>query len=128
MGDHNEHIHKRLRTLESSSEAKQDPALPKQNVEEADAFEHIKQGSECYDAQTYGIVVFLGLRVVIAESNPEALLFRVVFPITFFKFMVNNPCFGFRCSTICLQKMLLFGNQVQTNDNIFGNTKLTHKN
>ncbi|PKK33324.1 midasin AAA ATPase 1 [Columba livia] len=55
MGDHNEHIHKRLRTIESSSEAKQDPALPKQNVEEADAFEHIKQGSECYDAQTYDV-------------------------------------------------------------------------
>lgn len=55
MGDHNERIHKRLRTMESSSEAKQDPTQPKQNVEEADAFEHIKQGSEHYDAQTYGI-------------------------------------------------------------------------
>ncbi|XP_009073549.1 PREDICTED: midasin-like, partial [Acanthisitta chloris] len=53
MGDHNEHVHKRLRTIESSSEAKQDTAQPKQNVEEADAFEHIKEGSEHYDAQTY---------------------------------------------------------------------------
>uniref|UniRef100_A0A8D2MF30 Midasin n=1 Tax=Zonotrichia albicollis TaxID=44394 RepID=A0A8D2MF30_ZONAL len=55
MGDHNEHIHKRLRTMESSSEAKQDAAQPKQNVEEADAFEHIKQSSEHYDAQTYDV-------------------------------------------------------------------------
>lgn len=62
MGDHNERIHKRLRTMESSSEAKQDAAQPKQNVEEADAFEHIKQGSEHYDAQTYGTVGFLGVK------------------------------------------------------------------
>ncbi|XP_010164692.1 midasin-like [Antrostomus carolinensis] len=55
MGDHNEHIHKRLRTIESSGEAKQNAAQPKQHVEEADAFEHIKQGSECYDAQTYDV-------------------------------------------------------------------------
>uniref|UniRef100_A0A8C0BEF4 Midasin n=1 Tax=Buteo japonicus TaxID=224669 RepID=A0A8C0BEF4_9AVES len=55
MGDHNEHIHKRLRTIESSSEAKQNITQPKQNVEEADAFEHIKQGSESYDAQTYDV-------------------------------------------------------------------------
>uniref|UniRef100_A0A8B9J147 Midasin n=1 Tax=Amazona collaria TaxID=241587 RepID=A0A8B9J147_9PSIT len=60
MGDHNEHIHKRLRTIESSSEAKQNTTQPKQNVEEADAFEHIKQGSESYDAQTYGMLIFLG--------------------------------------------------------------------
>ncbi|NXB28427.1 MDN1 protein, partial [Eulacestoma nigropectus] len=55
MGDHNEHIHKRLRTMESSSEAKQDTSQPKQNVEEADAFEHIKQSSEHYDTQTYDV-------------------------------------------------------------------------
>uniref|UniRef100_A0A8C4UIW8 Midasin n=1 Tax=Falco tinnunculus TaxID=100819 RepID=A0A8C4UIW8_FALTI len=55
MGDHNEHIHKRLRTIESSSEAKQNTTQPKQNMEEADAFEHIKQGSEYYDAQTYDV-------------------------------------------------------------------------
>lgn len=54
MGDHNERIHKRLRTIESSSEAKQNTTQSKQNVEEADAFEHVKQSSECYDAQTYG--------------------------------------------------------------------------
>ncbi|KFV78000.1 Midasin, partial [Struthio camelus australis] len=55
MGDHNERVHKRLRTVESDSEAKQNTAQPKQNVEEADAFEHIKQGSESYDAQTYDV-------------------------------------------------------------------------
>ncbi|XP_048793738.1 midasin isoform X1 [Lagopus muta] len=55
MGDHNERVHKRLRTIESSSEAKQNTAQSKQKVEEADAFEHIKQSSECYDAQTYDV-------------------------------------------------------------------------
>ncbi|KAM6280529.1 midasin isoform 1-T1 [Porphyrio hochstetteri] len=55
MGDHNEHVHKRLRTIESSSEAKQNTTQPKQNVEEADAFEHIKESSERYDAQTYDV-------------------------------------------------------------------------
>uniref|UniRef100_A0A8C2SW72 Midasin n=1 Tax=Coturnix japonica TaxID=93934 RepID=A0A8C2SW72_COTJA len=55
MGDHNERIHKRLRTIESSSEAKQNTSQSKQNVEEADAFEHIKESSECYDAQTYDV-------------------------------------------------------------------------
>ncbi|XP_074982679.1 midasin isoform X2 [Caretta caretta] len=55
MGDHSEHVHKRLRTIESSSEAKQNTTQPEQNVEEADAFEHIKQGTESYDAQTYDV-------------------------------------------------------------------------
>uniref|UniRef100_A0A452IL58 Midasin n=1 Tax=Gopherus agassizii TaxID=38772 RepID=A0A452IL58_9SAUR len=55
MGDHSEHIHKRLRTIESSSEAKQNTTQSEQNVEEADAFEHIKQGTESYDAQTYDV-------------------------------------------------------------------------
>ncbi|XP_010137971.1 PREDICTED: midasin-like, partial [Buceros rhinoceros silvestris] len=55
MGDHNERVHKRLRTIESSSEAKRNTTQPEQNVEEADAFEHVKQGSECYDAQTYDV-------------------------------------------------------------------------
>ncbi|OXB54358.1 hypothetical protein ASZ78_011040, partial [Callipepla squamata] len=55
MGDHNERIHKRLRTIESNSEAKQNTTQSKQNVEEADAFEHIKESSERYDAQTYDV-------------------------------------------------------------------------
>lgn len=58
MGDHNEHVHKRLRTVDTDSHAEQDPTLPQPQpqprVEEAEAFEHIKQGSEPYDAQTYG--------------------------------------------------------------------------
>ncbi|XP_019393298.1 PREDICTED: midasin isoform X2 [Crocodylus porosus] len=55
MGDHNKHVHKRLRTIDSSSEAKQNTAQPEQHMESADAFEHIKQGSESYDAQTYDV-------------------------------------------------------------------------
>ncbi|NXJ64381.1 MDN1 protein, partial [Rostratula benghalensis] len=55
MGEHNEHIHKRLRTIEASAEAKQDTTQPRPSVEEADAFEHIKQGNEYYDAQTYDV-------------------------------------------------------------------------
>lgn len=59
MGDHNEHVHKRLRTVDTDSHAEQDPTLPQPQpqprVEEAEAFEHIKQGSELYDAQTYDV-------------------------------------------------------------------------
>uniref|UniRef100_A0A8C0IUI7 Midasin n=1 Tax=Chelonoidis abingdonii TaxID=106734 RepID=A0A8C0IUI7_CHEAB len=55
VGDHSEHVHKRLRTIESSSEAKQNTTQSEQNVEEADAFEHIKQGTESYDVQTYDV-------------------------------------------------------------------------
>ncbi|XP_048350337.1 midasin isoform X2 [Sphaerodactylus townsendi] len=54
MGDHSQHVHKRLRMVESSSEVR-NPDQPEQNVEEADAFEHMKQGSESYDAQTYDV-------------------------------------------------------------------------
>ncbi|XP_062980947.1 midasin [Elgaria multicarinata webbii] len=55
MGDNSQYVHKRLKTVESSSEAEQTPAQPEQNVGEADAFEHVKQGSESYDAQTYDV-------------------------------------------------------------------------
>lgn len=55
MGDHSQPVQKRLRTMESSGETEQTPVQPKQNIEKADAFEHIKQGSEFYDAQTYGM-------------------------------------------------------------------------
>ncbi|XP_015262586.1 PREDICTED: midasin [Gekko japonicus] len=54
-GDHSQRVHKRLRMMESSSEAEQNPNLLEQKVEEADAFEHIKQGTESYDAQTYDV-------------------------------------------------------------------------
>ncbi|XP_053143364.1 midasin isoform X2 [Hemicordylus capensis] len=54
-GDHSQHVQKRLRTMESSREVEQPSIQPEQKVEEADAFEHIKQGSESYDAQTYDV-------------------------------------------------------------------------
>lgn len=54
MGDHNERVLKRLRTMDTESNAEQGPAQPQAQVEDAEAFEHIKQGSEPYDAQTYG--------------------------------------------------------------------------
>lgn len=55
MGDHNERVHKRLRTVDTDSPAaEQGPAQPQAQVEDADEFEHIKQGSDTYDAQTYG--------------------------------------------------------------------------
>ncbi|XP_066468783.1 midasin [Tiliqua scincoides] len=54
-GDHSQHVQKRLRTVEASSEAEQTPNQSEQNVGEADLFEHIKQGSESYDAQTYDV-------------------------------------------------------------------------
>ncbi|KAM9316620.1 LOW QUALITY PROTEIN: midasin [Gastrophryne carolinensis] len=52
LGDQNEQVHKRLRTMESSNEVLDDKWKPQQ-AEEADAYEHIKQGAESYDAQTY---------------------------------------------------------------------------
>ncbi|KAF3831765.1 hypothetical protein GH733_000577 [Mirounga leonina] len=55
MGDHNEHVHKRLRTVDMESHTEQGPAQPEAQVEDADAFEHIKEGSDPYDAQTYDV-------------------------------------------------------------------------
>ena len=54
MGDHSEHVQKRLRTVDADSHADQEPTQPQAQVEDAAAFEHIKQGSDLYDAQTYG--------------------------------------------------------------------------
>lgn len=56
MGDHSEHVHKRLRTVDMESHSEQGPAQPQAQLEDADAFEHIKDGSDPYDAQTYGMV------------------------------------------------------------------------
>lgn len=36
------------------SPTEQGPSQPQAQLENADAFEHIKQGSDSYDAQTYG--------------------------------------------------------------------------
>ncbi|XP_055981327.1 midasin [Sorex fumeus] len=55
MGDHSELVHKRLRTVEPSGHPEEGPAQPEARVEDAEAFEHIKQGSEPYDAQTYDV-------------------------------------------------------------------------
>ncbi|KAK2505950.1 hypothetical protein MC885_014234 [Smutsia gigantea] len=55
MGDHSEHVHKRLRTVDVDSHPEREPAQPQAPVEDADAFEHIKQGSSPYDAQTYDV-------------------------------------------------------------------------
>lgn len=55
IGDHNEHVRKRLRTVDTDRKTEQEPAQPQAQVEDADTFEHIKQGSDAYDAQTYGM-------------------------------------------------------------------------
>lgn len=55
MGDHNERVHKRLRTVDTDSPAGQGPPQPQAQLEDADAFEHIKQGSDPYDAQAYDV-------------------------------------------------------------------------
>ncbi|XP_038203307.1 midasin isoform X3 [Arvicola amphibius] len=57
MGDHSEHVHKRLRTVDTDRNSEQGPAppQPQAQVEDSDTFEHIKQGSDAYDAQTYDV-------------------------------------------------------------------------
>ncbi|XP_068087248.1 midasin [Hyperolius riggenbachi] len=53
LGDHKEPVHKRLRTMDSSTEQGDCDKQTQQQGEEADAYEHIKQGAETYDTQTY---------------------------------------------------------------------------
>ncbi|XP_051017145.1 midasin [Acomys russatus] len=55
IGDHNDHVHKRLRTVDTDRKTEEGPAQPQAQVEDADTFEHIKQGSDAYDAQTYDV-------------------------------------------------------------------------
>ncbi|XP_012665398.1 midasin [Otolemur garnettii] len=55
MGNHNELVHKRLRTVDADSHSEQSPDQPRAQVEDADVFEHIKQGTDSYDAQTYDV-------------------------------------------------------------------------
>ncbi|XP_036895348.1 midasin isoform X2 [Sturnira hondurensis] len=55
LGDHSEHVQKRLRTVDTDSCADQEPTQPQAQVEDAAVFEHIKQGSDPYDAQTYDV-------------------------------------------------------------------------
>ncbi|XP_016311670.1 midasin-like [Sinocyclocheilus anshuiensis] len=52
MGDYNERVNKRLRTVDNREEKTQDQSQPN-TEQESDLYEHIKQGEERYDAQTY---------------------------------------------------------------------------
>ncbi|XP_041950170.1 midasin [Alosa sapidissima] len=54
MGDYNERINKRLRTVDNRDERMQDGSNPN-NQQESDLYEHIKQGEQDYDAQTYDV-------------------------------------------------------------------------
>lgn len=53
MGDYNERVNKRLRTVDNKEEKTQDQSQPN-TQQESDLYEHIKHGEERYDAQTYG--------------------------------------------------------------------------
>ncbi|KAM9782721.1 LOW QUALITY PROTEIN: midasin [Neosynchiropus ocellatus] len=53
-GNYNERINKRLRTVESSSDRDQEPRQSEAR-QESDLYEHIKQGEDTYDAQTYDV-------------------------------------------------------------------------
>uniref|UniRef100_A0A8C1W639 Midasin n=1 Tax=Cyprinus carpio TaxID=7962 RepID=A0A8C1W639_CYPCA len=52
MGDYNERVNKRLRTVDNREEKTQDQSQPN-TQQESDLYEHIKHGEERYDAQTY---------------------------------------------------------------------------
>lgn len=43
--------------MDTDRKTEQEPAQPQAQVEDADTFEHIQQGSDAYDAQTYGMVL-----------------------------------------------------------------------
>lgn len=53
LGDASERVHKRLRTVESTEQRDQDHP-PNDTQQESDMYEHIRQGEEKYDKQTYG--------------------------------------------------------------------------
>lgn len=53
MGDYNERVNKRLRTVDNREEKTQDQTQTDAQ-KESDLYEHVKQGEERYDAQTYG--------------------------------------------------------------------------
>ncbi|XP_051581140.1 midasin isoform X2 [Myxocyprinus asiaticus] len=52
MGDYNERVNKRLRTVEDREERTQDQTQPN-TQQESDLYEHVKQEEDRYDAQTY---------------------------------------------------------------------------
>lgn len=53
MGDYNERVNKRLRTVDNR-EAKTQDQTQTDKQQESDLYEHVKQGEERYDTQTYG--------------------------------------------------------------------------
>ncbi|XP_030054953.1 midasin [Microcaecilia unicolor] len=53
LGNSSERVHKRLRMVDSSADTEQNLGQLQQKVEEADAYEHVKEGAKSYDAQTY---------------------------------------------------------------------------
>uniref|UniRef100_A0AAR2K8H5 Midasin n=1 Tax=Pygocentrus nattereri TaxID=42514 RepID=A0AAR2K8H5_PYGNA len=54
LGDANERVNKRLRTMESAERREQEQTSA-DALQESDLYEHIRQGEEKYDAQTYGM-------------------------------------------------------------------------
>lgn len=52
-GDYNERVNKRLRTVESSKDRAEE-SRQSEGRQEAELYEHIKEGDASYDAQTYG--------------------------------------------------------------------------
>lgn len=53
MGDYNERVNKRLRTVDNREEKTLDQTQTDAQ-KESDLYEHVKQGEERYDTQTYG--------------------------------------------------------------------------
>ena len=53
MGDYNERINKRLRTVDNREERMEDGSNPN-SQQESDLYEHIREGEQNHDAQTYG--------------------------------------------------------------------------
>uniref|UniRef100_A0A7N6BG26 Midasin n=1 Tax=Anabas testudineus TaxID=64144 RepID=A0A7N6BG26_ANATE len=54
-GDYNEHVNKRLRTVDNSEDTLTDSRQQSDAKQESDLYEHIKQGESAYDAQTYDV-------------------------------------------------------------------------
>lgn len=54
MGDYNERVNKRLRTVDNREAKMQEQTQTDTQQQESDLYEHVKQGEERYDTQTYG--------------------------------------------------------------------------
>ncbi|XP_069743424.1 midasin [Narcine bancroftii] len=55
MGDCNERVNKRLKMVEADSAHQQDTTPSEQVVKETDIYEHVKEGCDSYDTQTYDV-------------------------------------------------------------------------